>query len=97
MIYNAFSNSMKWEVQMTLISLLNLISNTCKPYLQLRCLILASAKNNVKTRRVRVTIMTGSSLDDCIYWHFGYIFSLSHFTAAQALGFYVFISLSPGK
>jgi hypothetical protein len=26
----------------------------------------------VTCRRVRVTIMTGSSLDDWIYWHFGY-------------------------
>jgi hypothetical protein len=29
----------------------------------------------VTCRRVGVTIMTGSSLDDWIYWHFGYTLS----------------------
>jgi hypothetical protein len=33
-------------------------------------------RNDIATcRMVRVTIVTGSSSDDWIYWHFGYKFS----------------------
>jgi hypothetical protein len=39
------------------------------------CNLITEVINIVTCRVVRMTIMTGSSSDDWIYWHFGYKFS----------------------
>jgi hypothetical protein len=63
------------------------------------------SKNIVTCKRVRVTKLTGSTSDDWIYEHCGYVFSPNHTyysaiadlhtfqsTVAHAVGFSIFIS-----